>query len=71
MTRLTAQDRELVKKMDSARELLKRFGLRLRGYDPGVTADDSLGRKFEFGYYEWEWLEPILQSAAPPPREED
>ncbi|KKL27608.1 hypothetical protein LCGC14_2383460 [marine sediment metagenome] len=77
MTRLTAQDHELVKQMDSARVLLERFGLRLRGYDPGVTAGDSSGRSYEFGRHEWEWLKPILERAAPPPtpagkpREED
>ena len=60
----TKQEREIVKRMDSIRALLKQFGLQLRGIDPGVFACDSQYRTYDFGQHEWEWLEPILRKAS-------
>ena len=67
MKRPTKKEREIVKRMDSIRALLKKFGLGLRAYDPGVIAVDAQYRRLDFGQIEWEWLEPILKRAAPPP----
>jgi hypothetical protein len=63
MSRITKKEREIVKRMDSIRALLKKFGLRLRAYDPGITAQDSQYRTYDFSKHEWEWLEPILKQA--------
>ena len=62
--RITKKEREIVERMDSIRALLKRFGLNLRAYDPGITAQDSQHRTYDFGKVEWEWLEPILRSVS-------
>ena len=62
----TKQEREIVKRMDSIRALLKKFGLNLLAYDPGITAQDSQYRTYDFGKHEWEWLEPILRKASTP-----
>lgn len=54
-----AEKLELIKRMDFLRDLLKEFGLELRGYDPGVMAS-HYGTLLEFDYKEWKWLEPLL-----------
>jgi len=61
--KLSRQERQLVKRMDEIRDLLSHFGLRLHGYDPGVSARDSEGNYLSFEKVEWEWLEPILKQA--------
>lgn len=63
MARITKQEREIVKRMDEVRDLLFHFGLRLHGYDPGVSVLNSEGKYLHFEKLEWEWLEPILKQA--------
>lgn len=70
MARMTAEDKALLARMKDLRELLAEFGLRLSGYDPGVTAlindkpglrgDGWGGEPITFDSVEWKWLEPLL-----------
>lgn len=67
--RISDEVKTLVR-MKEIRELLAEFGLRLCGYDPGVTASlidspETAGRGYwgeaiSFEHNEWKWLEPLL-----------
>ena len=58
---LTPSERQIVKRMAELRELLATFGLRLHGYDPGVScARAEGGRLLDFESHEWAVLEPLL-----------
>jgi len=58
---MTKVDPELLKRMHDAREILLEFGLRLCGFDPGVTAfEDQRSGSLSFEKREWAWLEPLL-----------
>lgn len=68
--RLTAHEKRIVAEMSETRELLSGFGLRLHGYDPGITAylesdPSTIGGGYfrepiSLDYIEWEWLKPLL-----------
>ncbi len=61
--RTTKADREKVRRLESAEKLLTKFGLQLRGFDPGVICYDAKENALlHFGYEEWKWLEPILRA---------
>lgn len=73
MAQLTAEDRKLVARMKSIRELLAFFDARLYGHDPGVTFAVKSGMRCDqHGKFvdcwvncessgpQWAWLEPLL-----------
>lgn len=49
--------------MNELRELLSEFGLKLSGYEPGVSAFNG-NCLLDFGYVEWTWLKPLLVELA-------
>lgn len=62
------ESRRLIKERNSLRSLLKEFGARLAGWDPGVTAllpglrgDGYFGEALSFSQTEWDWLRPLLE----------
>ena len=61
--RTTKTDRERVKRFESAAKLLAKFNLQLVRFDPGIVCktEESV-YPLNFGYNEWEWLEPILRA---------
>ena len=68
MKRIKRETEAIIKRADFLRSLLKEFGARLGGFDPGVTAFlpeggmrvGYAGEHLDFTHTEWKWLEPIL-----------
>ena len=59
--KLTDRQRSDLKAIDQIRPVLKRLGLKLRGYGPGISAEGGFHRYIQFDGLEWEWLWPLLK----------
>ena len=60
------EERAIFKRSQELCGLLDGVGLKLVGWEPGVTAmlpkdDGTYGATFSFSADEWNWLEPILK----------
>src|SRR5512135_736278 len=73
MRRSRAETKQIIARAEFLRELLKEFGARLSGFDPGVSAwlpgrepyigfsgSGYFGEQLSFSKLEWSWLEPLL-----------
>jgi hypothetical protein len=52
--KLTDRQRSDLKAIDQIRPVLKRLGLKLRGYGPGISAEGGFHRYIQFDGLEWE-----------------
>lgn len=59
---MNEEDRKACERADFLSELLREFGARLGGFDPGVMAylPNKSGTPIGFDRAEWAWLEPLL-----------
>lgn len=57
-------EESVVDAMERVERLLSKFGLRLHGYSPGVSAFDDCGKTVRFDYQAWVWLERVLVDAV-------
>jgi hypothetical protein len=66
---MSLEAQKIITRMKEIKELLSEFGLRLSGFDPGVSAtfedktvrgDGYFGEPIQFNGTEWAWLEPLL-----------
>ena len=67
-----AEKQKIIKRARELRKLLAKFGLRLSGFDPGVTAYGEArsaigtegsgwaGEPYSFNAPTWAWLKPLL-----------
>jgi hypothetical protein len=68
---LSKEDKCIVKDMTKVRNILKKCGARLCGYEPGVTAyiiknpkargNGAFSEPLNFEHTEWQWLRPLLE----------
>lgn len=63
--RMPNRDREIIKRANFLRRLLKEFDAKLSGFDPGVLMyiPDGFGKfvhSVQFDGLQWSWIEPLL-----------
>lgn len=60
-SRLTADDRRMISRINKTRSVMRYFGMVPLGYDPGVSGRLKSGASISLSTAELNWLQPLLE----------